>query len=58
MRGYITLHHFMSGDTVHIKFDSIAHIRESKKAVVIVTLDGRGMYVSESMDEIAFLMNV
>lgn len=58
MKDYITLHHFFSGDTVHIRMDSISHIRESKKAVVIVTLDGRGIYVSETIEEINYLMGV
>jgi hypothetical protein len=58
MNGWITLTHFMSGDKIHFQVVNITTIRESAKAVVVITMDGKGTYVSESMQDIAYLMGV
>jgi hypothetical protein len=58
MNGWITLTHFMSGDKIHFQVVNITTIRESQRAVVIITLDGKGTYVVESVEQIAGLMSV
>jgi len=56
MNGWITLTHFMSGDKIHFQVVNITTIRESKKATVIITMDGKGTYVTEDINTINYLM--